>query len=65
MSRRDDRGAGRPVFTPGQRVLPGSGSAVEVLEIGVCERPACLCRDAADAGVDVVHYRELPDSEVP
>lgn len=66
MTRADRRGAHRPTFTPGDRIpLPMSGSAVEVLELGPCDRPSCLCRDAADAGIDVVHYREVPESEVP
>lgn len=50
----------------GERIpLPLSGVAVEVLEIGPCDRAECLCRDAAKAGVEVVHYRELPEYEVP
>lgn len=51
-------------FEPGQKVaLPDSGAVVEILEIGTCDRPACLCRDAARAGVDTVHYREYPLGE--
>lgn len=50
----------------GERIpLPMSGVAVEILEVGVCDRPDCLCRAAAEAGVEVVHYRELPEYEVP
>lgn len=50
----------------GERIpLPMSGVEIEVLEIGTCDRAECLCRDAAAAGVEVVHYRELPEHEVP
>lgn len=64
MTRRQARGVDQPAFAAGQRIpLPMSGAAVEVLEIGTCTRPACLCRDAAAAGIQTVHYREDPTSE--
>lgn len=44
--------------------LPGAGHAVELLESGPCDRAECLCRDAAAAGIETVHYREDPASEV-
>lgn len=47
----------------GPAPLPGVGHVVEILELGPCERPDCLCRDAAAHGIDVVHYRENPNQE--
>lgn len=45
--------------------LPGAGHEVAIEPSGACDRAECLCRDAIGAGIEVVHYREHPESEVP